>query len=539
MSSEYGLDPVAGIPDAPDDESKVLDWAKELTQSLQRDHIANVNRTETAIMSENGLNKRPDETGSRRFFFDEDTGTLYLDSENPQGVAAWININNPAEYVSDGIGVHVIYSTALPYNAGTSGTFSFDEEVYDKDDYWDVGDPTEINPPEAKTYQIVFVATIDNLADTENLLIAIDIDGVSTEMNVGEFAQTVSTGAGEEYELKISCLKEMNDVNTLTFVWISGASFDMSECYAIVTPMTLSGGGGAVPDDTGITDHGLLSGLLDVGDHTAAVISAATGSFDGILSGADATVQAALDTIDDHVHSGTICLDKNLAYQIKDSGDTCRNMVAFVSQVQYFGYDALPVNVDGSTIHIDSGGTLSLTGEAITISSENNEEILIDSTGYLTFESSSGIRIKSWNEALKGRIEGSATYYDMIKVGASNRMTIGNTTLNTYFESGTIFVGIDEATLYFADSGSNERAIGGYNGTTFEWGSAATITKIVGKISTSGQCGMTCFGYSSVAAVPSSTHFPANTWGIHRDTNANETYLVFNRGSTIEKVQLT
>ena len=449
MSSEFVLDPVAGIPDPPTDESQVLEWAQALTESLQRDHVANVDRTETSIMSESGLGKRPDETGSRRFYFDEKTGTLYLDSENPQGVAEWFNINNAPEYVPDGIGVHVIYSSSLPYSAGASGIFSFDEEVYDKSDYWDGGSPTEINPPSAKTYQVVFVATIDNLADTNHLLIALDIDGVSTEMNVGEFAQAASTGAGEEYELKISCLKEMNENNTLTFMWAAGATFDMSECYAVVTPMTLLGGGGATPDDSGITDHGLLSGILD-DDHTQYLLASAAGGraqFSTYWTDLTDGGETAL-----HSHAAaTICLPTGEAFQIKNTSNSCRDMVRFLSNVMYFGDDSYPMNVDGSTVHIDSGGTLTLTGTAININSESNGDIDINSTGALILDASGIvylhsaadlIYIQDYNVALMGRIAGSATYYEMVKVGVSegtsNHAVLGSTGLNTTVMANTV-----------------------------------------------------------------------------------------------------
>lgn len=48
------------------------------------------------------------------------------------------------------------------------------------------------------------------------------------------------------------------------------------------------------------SDHGSLTGLTDA-DHPASAITTATNNFDGILSGADTTVQAALNTIDSHI----------------------------------------------------------------------------------------------------------------------------------------------------------------------------------------------------------------------------------------------
>ncbi len=267
MSSKFALDPVSGIPDPPDDDSMIFEWARELTRSLQKDHISNVDRTETIVMSANGLDTRPTESGSRRFFFDEKTGTLYLDSENKSGLEEWVKINNKTSWALEGTGVHVIYSSSLPYSAGTSGTFSFDEEVYDKNDYWTSGSPTDIDFSTSRKYQILFVATIDNLATGKELLISIDIDGTSSEMIVGEFASTISSGAGEEYELRMSFLKDITDVNTLKFVWASAATYDLQECYAIVTPVAQSDISIATPDETGISDHGLLSGLGD-DDHS-------------------------------------------------------------------------------------------------------------------------------------------------------------------------------------------------------------------------------------------------------------------------------
>ena len=555
MSETFTLDPVTRIPDAPDDESKILEWAKALTESLQKDHVENVDRTETMVMSANGLGTRPGAMGARRFFFDEKTGTLYIDSENSSGVDEWQNINNPPTYVIDGIGVHVKYNASLPYSAGTSGLFSFDEEVYDKADYWIIGSPTEITPPDTKRYSIVFVATITNLATDEEMWVATDINGVTSELNPNESATIVSTGSGEEYELKISMTKDMTDADTLKFGWNSTASFTLTECYAIVSPMTLSGGGGAVPDDSGITDHGLLSGLTGDSnqDHDAIAITTNTSSFGEILSGTESDVQKALDILDDHTHTGDVYIDNAgwiywrnqagsdwLAQMTTDTDNSIGiGNTASGRNTKIYGYDILLTagrNIDISAAFSGSG-YLSLDGDSVDISA-TGATITLDPSSYTYLNS--GARITENNMAIEGRITSSATYHDLIKLNSANQAQFGSSSIQTWISANTVLrLGRTGAYVYMEDSGSSWNKVLGFNGTTLEVGTIGNTTKVSGLNTTGGQCGMLCVGRSTVAGPPTTTHFPSNSWGVHRDSNASATYFVFNRGGTIEKVQLT
>jgi hypothetical protein len=210
MASRFTLDPVSGIPDPPTDESMILEWAQELTKSLQRDHVESVDRIETQVMMGYGTDDRPNSEGSRRFHFDSKTGTLSLDAETTSTTSEWVNINNALSYQPDGLGVNVIFSTSLPFaTPGLTGYLSFDEEVWDENAYWAAGSPTEIDFVDTGTYSVRLELTLTGLATGGGFLS--EVNGTLSTA-VDETYMITSAGAGETYDVIISYQREFTAV---------------------------------------------------------------------------------------------------------------------------------------------------------------------------------------------------------------------------------------------------------------------------------------------------------------------------------------
>lgn len=353
MASEFVLDPVSGIPDPPSDESMLLEWAGELTKSLQRDHVANVDRTETMIMTDRGTNKRPPSTGSRRLFHDSKSGTIYIDTEITPTYSEWVPINESSKYVSDGLGVYVQLSTTLPWTTSSSGYISWDEEVWDAADYWAIGSPTEIDMPEKNHYQVVVEGKFDNLEEDGVFLIGAEIEGV-TSPNPEHFHQITSTGTAVEYDVKVSFIIEMNEDDTLKFGYVAEdsvgdpSSADFSELSCVVTPVTLSTGGGA----PNVQAHSELSGL----------------------------------TADDHLH-----------YLLASSATNRATFAANWTDLTDGGETSLHTHASGGSIYIDNGGKIywrngadSAWLEMLTVNGSN--QFIIGDSGYdLTMDFNVGL----------------------------------------------------------------------------------------------------------------------------------------------------
>jgi hypothetical protein len=446
MPSEFTLDPVSGIPDPPLDENGLLEWARELTKSLQRDHVAAVDRAETQVMMGYGTDNRPETTGSRRFHFDSKTGTLALDVEQTPEYSEWVPINNIPTYIADGLGVHVILSTSLPFTTpGLTGYFSFDEEVYDEEDYWTGVSPTLITIPGSNRYQVVFVAEITNLADTKEAMIFSETEGIVTNI-ASEIGKQLSAGAGESYKVKISYEKEFSEDDELKFYWDSEATFDVTECYCIVTPLTSAVGGG---ESFAITDHGELSGLGD-DDHD-------TGS-NAYIRVADCDARATFATrwndLTDggetslHSHALSYYLDNSEYIYWRNNADT-----TWIGYIQNNTSDDLLVGnasedttVRGVNVTVDGSGVLALEGNTVTINS-TTDDITLD--GFVEIVDTTGLDMSGGQiyldnaKALLGYYSG--VYYDLIQksgtaetvVGASNShnillATTGNLKLGQY-----------------------------------------------------------------------------------------------------------
>jgi len=368
MASEFVLDPVAGIPDPPTDESTVLEWTKELTEAIQKDHVANVDRTETMVMINRGLDTRPESTGSRRFFHDAKSGVLYLDTEISPDYSEWVGINVSSSYSPDGLGVHVLLSTSLPWSTATSGYFSWDAEEYDEADddpyYWVIGDPTVITIPETRSYNVVVEGKFDNLAADGTFLCGAEING-TTSILPEDYYYIVSTGTGEEYTIKISFIKELILDSELKIGYKCSDSVDVSELSCIVTPVTLStGGGGEIPS---LTDHGALGGRDD-DDHLLYLRNADTGGSRAAFATDWTDLTDNGETLL-HTHptsTETICLDAGAEYQIKNTSLNCQNMISFDSNIMTFGNTSYSMNLRGSSVNVESEGSLYLIGDGTT-----------------------------------------------------------------------------------------------------------------------------------------------------------------------------
>lgn len=111
-----------------------------------------------------------------------------------------------------------------------------------------------------------------------------------------------------------------------------------------------------------VTDHGALGGLTDL-DHPASAIYTDTANFDGILSAADTTVQAALDTLDGL--SQNSITDGNYTLTVGSSGLTLSDDSLTYSPV-YIQRDVNGVVISDTE-----------SGEAVRIDAYNSGEGLI------------------------------------------------------------------------------------------------------------------------------------------------------------------
>lgn len=347
MADEITLDPGSRIPNPPLSDEEVLDWARELTEMLRHDHTDNVDRVETMVMSDHRTTNRPEPKGSRRFFFDEYTGVLYLDT-TLDNVTSWHPINYTPVYVADGQGWYGIYSTSLPVAGVTSGYFVWDEEVWDAAGYWP-GSGNIITIPETRRYQVQVTVGIDNLLADDDIIISAIVEGV--DLTTATDTHTVWTSDGNAKTLTLNFLRELSAADELQIGYSADSTFDITEMSTIVTPMveaTVGSGDASV----GIADHGGLAGLGD-DDHALYLLAS------------DATNRATFasywtDLTDGgetalHTHAastGTICLDKNSEYQIKNSSDVCQDMISFDGNIMVFGNTTYPMDLYGSSTDI-------------------------------------------------------------------------------------------------------------------------------------------------------------------------------------------
>lgn len=429
MASEFTLDPVSGIPNPPTDESMILEWAAELTRSLQKDHVANVDRTETQVMMGYGESKRPPTTGSRRFFFNSISGTLSLDAEISPSFSEWVNINNVPTYQPDGLGVNVILSTSLPFTTpGTTGYFSWDEEVWDEADYWAGGSPTVVTIPEAGVYGVRFEVTLTGLGSGGGFLT--EIDGALSNV-ADQVAMITSDGAGETYDIVISYKREFGEGAELKIYWDLSDTIDISEAALIVTPLTSAVGSlGAQPM---LTDHGELSGLGD-DDHALYLLASdATNRatfasyWTDLTDGGDTTLHS--HAADD----GDLCLAAASAYQIKDGGGTCRDMVSFAGGVMYFGTTSYSAYLRGSIVNVDSAAHTTIDSTTFTtIRSDGyvnvgaygtNADVGITATGDIIL-TADAVKMPN-NDPFQMRVTG-GVYKTAFKMNTSNVLEIGD-----------------------------------------------------------------------------------------------------------------
>jgi hypothetical protein len=439
MAKEISLDPGARIPDPPLSEDQLLEWAAELTQSLRSDHVDSVDRIETMIMSDHRTTNRPGAKASKRFFFDEYTGTLYLDTKI-DGVTDWYPINNEVEYSQDGLGVNVVYSTSLPVSGVTNGYFTWDEEVWDEASYWP-GSGNTITIPETRKYQVELLVNISNLALDDEIILSTIVDGVDLT-NIPE-AHIVWKSDGNAKKLRLSYIKEFADGEDLQFGYNAESTFDFNEMYTIITPMTeSSGGGGQV-----IFDHGGLSGLGD-DDHALYLLASdATNRATFATNWTDLT-DGGETSLHSHA-SATICLPAGSEYQIKSTSpaDTCQNMISFDSDVMIFGNTSFPMNVYGTTTEVRAE-----TGEVTITSVAAGKDIVLSpgsgvtpgdvmiKRGDVVLDDNFGIRgiVSGGTEKLLIRMNQGSTPNNIVEIGDSGFanivefVTTGNIRLARY-----------------------------------------------------------------------------------------------------------
>jgi len=528
MAGRFTLDPVSGIPDPPDDESKILDWAKELTKSLQRDHVESVDRIETQMMMDSGVLTRPDPVGSRRFYFDVSDDTLWLDVEQADDFSEWIAINKTVSYQSDGRGVNVIFSTSLPFTTpGTSGYFSFDEEIWDEDSYWSIGTPTEVEIPESRTYQVTLTAVITDITATGEIFIYTETNG-TLATSPTEFQHTLSTGTGVEYDIKISYIKDLVVDDILKIFWGGTETFDINSCSLIVTPLTTSTG------DIGptLSDHGELAGLSD-DDHLLYLLASdATDRSTFATNWTDLTDagETAL-----HTHSMSPLYMENNEYiywRTNAGGDNWHAAIKVDdSDDFYFGIygGTNDTYIRGQDIDISGSSSVAIgagTGFDVTVA----DNIDLNAPGGYIYLNS-WPRITANNRYLQGRVSGSADYYHLVGMDDGNRVAVGSESRNTWVMSDTILrLGRYESSINLEDDSPTYVDVLGFevfdhdgSGTTATLGvgnSARGLRIMSTNTTVEGKVRVDCL---SDAGVPTQarTDLSSGQWCVYQNTNAS------------------
>jgi hypothetical protein len=134
---------------------------------------------------------------------------------------------------------------------------------------------------------------------------------------------------------------------------------------------------------------------------------------------------------------------------------------------------------------LTAGSSNKLTGD---LYFDNNAKIVSDTGHDLVLDPATGnVKLYGNADAIQGRVTGSATYYDLLQVDASNRCVLGNTTLNTH---------------------------------------------ILGNI-------VRIYGIHSDAGVPDSGNFPSGSAGFYYDSTNDKVYVVANTGGGVHKIELT
>jgi hypothetical protein len=125
------------------------------------------------------------------------------------------------------------------------------------------------------------------------------------------------------------------------------------------------------------------------------------------------------------------------------------------------------------------------------------------------------------------------TAVGLVKCDSSDRIVLGDGSEDCYINSSGNIVFPDDSSFLSSFSGKDEfMSVDGssnlvtFGGTSFDvrvgWGTALTFSGL----------------NSSSASDPTTTDFPAATWGIHRNTSSGAVFLVANYGG-LKKVELT
>jgi len=123
----------------------------------------------------------------------------------------------------------------------------------------------------------------------------------------------------------------------------------------------------------------------------------------------------------------------------------------------------------------------------------------------------------------------------LIKVNTSDMIEIGDGGEALYINAGTSTYGVViPADVPLAANPASTYQIAKYDSsnTRMELGDASIDTRVLGVPAT-------VQGITNYAGAPTAAQMSAGYWGIVRDTSGGHTYLVYNRGGTIEKVELT
>ena len=303
-------------------------------------------------------------------------------------------------------------------------------------------------------------------------------------------------------------------------------------------------------------------------------------------------------TAGDTYFGGSVVLDKNLGFYIRDSGDAAREILDFDSNIVNVGHASYVMNLWAATeikvnqhlemqgsydLRLGSRGTSQLEqwdGAAwrnlITMDSAT-DTFIGNTAGRVVLESNGSVRIKGLATGIY--METSAGAFSSMFLLSSTILTVGNANRNLLLycnteidviggnlmlnandldtEGGDILLGGGKLWTEGGDietgttSGGDVRiGTGGKVMMRNSSGSWIDMVSIVSDLRVFGQTSTTTWvegnplklythGYSGTSSPTTGIWNTVGSWGIHVETDVSKVYLVYNHGGTIKKVELT
>ncbi len=179
------------------------------------------------------------------------------------------------------------------------------------------------------------------------------------------------------------------------------------------------------------------------------------------------------------------------------------------------------------TVYIGSGAGLNWTSGA-----HNN--VIGDFCGYLFTSGSNNTMIGSW-PGTAAAVNNIIAFSDGSSAANSLALDYNYTNAGIWsFQHATTAQGLHVYNT--TDAGAPPT---NYERGTLDWNITSNIFRLASQAGGTGTVRLIAIDGFSKAGAPANTDLPSGTWALIDDTSGNQTWLVFNKGGTIRKMQLT